>query len=220
MNGTRICSVADCDNPFLAKGLCAKHWRRNRLYGDPSAMARPPSAQICAVAACLRSDVQGWDLCRMHYHRMWRTGGLTARPQRPRRGVCIIDNCGKTDCGPDGLCTTHKSRLRRNGDPLLVLTTSPGKGEDNHRWVGDEASYSTLHLRVRKHLGKASRHNCVDCNKSAAHWSYNNSGVREIVSDNGRRYSLDIDQYEPRCVSCHSLFDAAARRSKQAGDVR
>lgn len=32
-----ICCIKGCEKPSLALGLCAKHWRRNRLYGSPIA---------------------------------------------------------------------------------------------------------------------------------------------------------------------------------------
>lgn len=33
------CGCKGCENPVLALGLCSKHWRRNRLYGSPFAVA-------------------------------------------------------------------------------------------------------------------------------------------------------------------------------------
>lgn len=33
----KICCIKGCEKPSLALGLCAKHWRRNRLYGSPVA---------------------------------------------------------------------------------------------------------------------------------------------------------------------------------------
>lgn len=32
---TRLCSVDGCSNKHLAIGFCAKHWYRNKTYGDP-----------------------------------------------------------------------------------------------------------------------------------------------------------------------------------------
>lgn len=32
---SRLCSIPDCTSPHNAKGLCMKHYRRARLYGDP-----------------------------------------------------------------------------------------------------------------------------------------------------------------------------------------
>lgn len=34
-----ICGCKGCENPVLALGMCSKHWRRNRLYGSPFALA-------------------------------------------------------------------------------------------------------------------------------------------------------------------------------------
>lgn len=211
VNGTRTCSVDSCEKPQLAKGFCGAHWRRNHLYGDPLGTARPPRAKVCTAPDCTREDIQGQNYCRKHYHRVWRTGALDARVVRERRGTCTIPGCEKQDSGLLGLCGMHKSRLIRNGDPLIVKTPPGSPLEKNPRWVGDDASYTTLHQRVRKHKGKARHHLCVDCGEQAAHWSYNNSGHMERRAEDGRRYSLDLAQYEPRCVRCHSNFDANAR---------
>ena len=35
-----VCCIKGCDLPVLALGLCNKHWRRNKKYGSPIAIAR------------------------------------------------------------------------------------------------------------------------------------------------------------------------------------
>jgi hypothetical protein len=69
-------------------------------------------------------------------------------------------------------------------------------GEDNSAWRGDEATYRSRHGRVYAKHGKASDYQCVDCTKSAQHWS-------QVHGTTG----LNPDEYEPRCVSCHSNYD-------------
>ena len=78
-----------------------------------------------------------------------------------------------------------------------------------------EGGYDAIHKRVAQKNGKACLWNCVDCGYVADQWSYNNSGMYERIS-NGRRslgfrYSIDFNQYEPRCKSCHRKFDNEAR---------
>jgi hypothetical protein len=34
-----LCCIKECDLPVLALGLCNKHWRRNKKYGSPAAVA-------------------------------------------------------------------------------------------------------------------------------------------------------------------------------------
>lgn len=35
-----ICCIKGCDKPSVALGLCVNHWRRNRKYGSPVALAK------------------------------------------------------------------------------------------------------------------------------------------------------------------------------------
>lgn len=204
------CAVEGCGRQVRARGYCVNHWRANHLYGDPLGTARGSRPDRCTAEGCERSDIQGRGLCRKHYHRLYRKGTLEARTQRPKRGICRIDDCATVDIGPAGYCAKHATRVVRHGDPSAVLAPRPLFGAENPRWTGEAASYETLHQRVRHARGSAKKLSCVDCGGIAAHWSYNNSGVQERVSPKGR-YSLDIDQYEPRCVPCHSRFDADAR---------
>ena len=214
MNATRICSIDGCDRPYRARGYCATHWWRWKHKGDPLWTRDQGWPDHCTAGGCERTDMQSRLYCRMHYHRMYRTGSLeVGRVLRKERGTCVVDGCVEIDAGPLGYCSKHLARVQRHGSADIILVPAPLTAEANGRWTGDGASYTTLHQRLRKARGKARAHACVDCGVSADHWSYNNSGEYERVSPEGRRYSLDIKQYEPRCVSCHSRFDAQARRA-------
>lgn len=35
MGEKRTCTVIGCSRPYLAKGFCGAHWRRNKIFGDP-----------------------------------------------------------------------------------------------------------------------------------------------------------------------------------------
>jgi hypothetical protein len=75
---------------------------------------------------------------------------------------------------------------------------------------GKYASYNQMHRRVRVARGSATVQACVDCGGQAAEWSYNNSGIDEVEGQNMTvlcKYSLDANQYDPRCRSCHRTFD-------------
>jgi very-short-patch-repair endonuclease len=39
MASPKLCSVPDCGKPYLATGLCSKHWQRRKKYGDPLAVS-------------------------------------------------------------------------------------------------------------------------------------------------------------------------------------
>ena len=49
---------------------------------------------------------------------------------------------------------------------------------------------------------------CVRCNMVVANdWCYNWAGDIEITDEEGRTYSADIMDYDPRCWTCHRSFD-------------
>lgn len=178
----------------------------------------------CSVSGCgdyPRSS--GADLCEKHYGRKRRTGttdllprrskrGKTIAPSRRERGPCIVEGCGLIDSGPHGMCEKHRMRVERHGDPHVFIPHSERdipKGPDNSRWTGAQASYSAIHQRLTRARGRARTHTCVDCSDPAAQWSYsrtNGPGHRE--SEVGP-YSVDLNDYDPRCVSCHKKFDLA-----------
>lgn len=109
---------------------------------------------------------------------------------------CTLDDCDKPFVAL-GYCKKHLTRFRRHGDPTVRLTNSkPG-------------SYDAVHQRLFFRKGRASDHDCVDCGGQAEQWSYDNSDPDELVGRRGRRYSLDLERYSPRCVPCHREFDRA-----------
>lgn len=71
-------------------------------------------------------------------------------------------------------------------------------------------NYAAAHARVRTARGAALNHCCADCGEPARHWSYDLSDRNELTQD-GLRYSLDVDRYVARCVRCHSAHDRAGR---------
>jgi hypothetical protein len=88
-----------------------------------------------------------------------------------------------------GLCETHYQRARD----------------------GANTSYQAVHLALNTQRGRARNHVCVDCGGPAREWSYDYNDPDEIRSESGTRYSLDIDRYQPRCVSCHRTRDHQER---------
>lgn len=67
----RICSVADCGNPHLARGFCNVHYLRWKKHGDPLIGAR--TRNTCSVDGCDGPCVgRGW--CEKHYTRWKRHG--------------------------------------------------------------------------------------------------------------------------------------------------
>lgn len=114
------------------------------------------------------------------------------------------------------VCGSHHDRKCRTGSYLEDVPIVP-HGE----WRTDEPSYLTVHKRVHARRGKASEHLCVDCGSPAQEWSYDHDGGdnerREVRPFMGERelilaYSLDINDYSPRCLSCHRVKDSTSKK--------
>ena len=87
---------------------------------------------------------------------------------------------------PFSLETRKKMGLAHEG---MVDEKSPS-------WKGDLAKKNAIHIWVVKKLGFANLHKCIDCGKQAQHWSNKDHTYKRILED-----------YQPRCRKCHSIFD-------------
>ena len=127
---------------------------------------------------------------------------------------CTIADCARRHKGR-GYCNLHLKRLRKHGDTETI-------GQSGRPPKGELPTWDALHHRLARARGKAADHLCVDCGKNAREWSYNGSDSEQLVgSDHGffMAYSLNLLNYEPRCTSCHRLFDNALR-SKPGATIR
>src|SRR6266542_624901 len=85
------CSVEDCPHPVKHRGLCGRHYDRERRYGDPLAggpmRANRGSRSTCSVEGC-DGTVVGRGLCGKCWQR-WRKYGdpLIAQSRGQGRGV-------------------------------------------------------------------------------------------------------------------------------------
>lgn len=66
-------------------------------------------------------------------------------------------------------------------------------------------SYQSRHEAVWAARGKASDQKCVDCGERADHWS-------QIRGTTG----FDVSEYDPRCVSCHFIYDDIGAKISRA----
>ena len=63
----KVCSILNCNNKVVGKGLCEKHYRRFKKYGDPNKTIRNTSPpEFCIVWGCDRPyEAKGF--CHNHY---------------------------------------------------------------------------------------------------------------------------------------------------------
>lgn len=69
-------------------------------------------------------------------------------------------------------------------------------GTNNSSWKGNKVLYRALHTFISSRKGKASEFSCVDCGRQAREWSNIDHSYRRI-----------LDDYDPRCVKCHKIYD-------------
>lgn len=121
-----MCNVENCQNKITAKGYCATHYRKFRLYGDP--VHQTERAKALTITGC---QVEGCDkpkkakgLCGMHDNRLRRHGvfELPVRVKKLKdRCEILSDNrqCLKPKVAR-GICQMHYRRWSLYGDPFQV----------------------------------------------------------------------------------------------------
>lgn len=184
--------------------------------------------QRCSVDGCdkpVKRPTTGY--CYGHYMKNWRYGTPTpahpstaAKMEGKRFGsLVVIEHQGRgywlcrCDCG--------KTRSVMSG--ILNRGSALTCGDRKVHYRQDYVAYCTAHDRVHNDRGNAKNHDCVDCGSQAHEWSYNHQDPDELISadhySRGAPYSLDVNNYEPRCRTCHRRFDRAhirATRSRSA----
>lgn len=160
----------------------------------------------------------GW--CRPHHERIKRSGTpgpATIGKWRPSDRECRIEGC-QASVGHKGgldLCMKHYQRYRKHGDPLVVKKGGACLPLDkNPNWSGDQASYAAVHLRLPRQRGVAADRACIDCCRPAAHWSFSGRVSDDLRHENGLAYSVNLADYQPRCVPCHSAHDRRLRAAE------
>lgn len=194
---TRTCAVDGCDRPYLARGLCARHYKRWRATGEPVPPPTPErTCPACGSAFTGRPNkVYCSDDCRNLA--LARRNGV--EPFRPR-GTCAVDGCERPHHA-NGYCDAHNRRLRDTGDV---------RPHEPFRVTGIPETYEAAHRAIRRARGPAKHYACIDCGRGAEHWSYDHADPDARTDPNiGAPYSPDPWHYQPRCVSCHKRYDLA-----------
>lgn len=201
-----ICAVDDCPRTTIARGYCEPHYRRFMKWGNPTRQQTVVVDKQCHIDGCDKpQEKRGW--CGKHYLRWYKYGDpekLLPRYTHCREAGC--DNAPRSTLTP--LCEMHYYRIRRNGTTELRDMRRP------------DAKYRSAHSRIARDRGKARNYLCVDCGAQAHHWSYMHTDPDELVSDTGQPYSLSPDHYEPRCASCHAIFDGTGQNASTGPKLR
>lgn len=160
----------------------------------------------CGVEECDR--VAEWlGYCGKHAWRFKKYGDpLRVTVIRTPQGTCTVEDC-ETQARSRGMCVKHLTRWTNHGDVHHNARSQQGTAN---------ITYGGAHLRVRRVRGRARDQVCIDCGRSAHHWSYNHTDPDERADPKtGLAYSADPTHYSPRCTPCHSAFDHEQGQSAQ-----
>lgn len=114
---TGICAVDGCGKPVQAKGLCTKHYQRQRRHGSPTVALRPRYEGVeCSVDGCGRQAYSN-GLCRLHYDRTARDGE-TGPAGSTRGGTPVERALRKIDTSGPGEHWVWTGQVR-NSTPVL-----------------------------------------------------------------------------------------------------
>lgn len=134
-----------------------------------------------------------------------RFGSLVAVARDVPRGGVSNGFAWRLDCDCGGEAKADANALLTG----MVVACGNSAVHRQKAWVG----YNSMHQRTRRIRGTSSSHPCAECGEPAREWAYDYTDPNEMV-ENGLRYSLDVNRYQPMCAHCHRLNDAQVRRSK------
>jgi hypothetical protein len=154
--------------------------------------------RTCSIDDCTRKHF-GRGYCERHY-RTWRTHG-TPTP--------VIQKCMACDKPAtslkSSLCRFH-DRRQRDGIPLDQPARVPG--------------YGAMHDKLKVMRGRAADQACVGCGLMATDWALRDDAailVHVGGANDGRIYSRNVFDYEPRCRICHTKYDIKNNLRKGSG---
>lgn len=137
----RTCSEADCDRPWLARGLCRRHYQQHEYAGDLHLYAKRQrrSETVCAADGC-SNKIHARYLCGKHYRLfLAEKNGNRMCARQPCTSLAVVD----------GLCRIHYDRRRRKDDLKELRNARRCKREGCPNPV-DAAGYCHMHYqRVR-----------------------------------------------------------------------
>ena len=199
LNSIMLCSLENCDRPVLSRGLCSRHYQRERRSGRLPDY-RPPVQ--CSIEGCEQPPVARL-LCSLHYQRQ-HFGRDMSRPL-PVAGAfskCRFADCARLQRG-DGVCRSHGSAY----DPETAdRKLCDGCGKVLPR---------TAFYQAPKH--KDVERQCRVCRKTNARLRH----VLRTYGEDAAAVLVRIDAGEP-CAVCglHKPGDMCIDHCHETGEIR
>lgn len=121
--------------------------------------------------------------------------------------TCIIEGC-VVKVKARSMCNTHYHAW-------WVLQPKENRDSKKGRPRKNHITYWGMHSRIKTNKGYASEHQCVDCDDTAADWSWDGTcddiqyGVAKAGRPSLSPYCLHLEHYNPRCTDCHMKLDTS-----------
>jgi very-short-patch-repair endonuclease len=146
MAALRICSVEGCDKPYLATGLCSKHWQRRKKYGSPLAVSpkwkRWSEADLAALTGCYAAESAQQLQARLP---RFSPAAIAAK-------ACELQLLKTADAFA---LSRNEAGLKRRGRP------APNKGE----WATKCCEACSASFAVPAYRAKRKRFCCLECQR-------------------------------------------------------
>lgn len=138
-NPNRICSVDECGNKKVARGVCGKHYQRLKASGKIQAAPRENASNKgadCAVSDC-STPARKRGFCEAHYERWRRSGDPLGADGTPRGSIPdFISRLVSEEISSD-VCITWPYHRAHNG--YGTLSKRDGRTPWAHRRVCEDA---------------------------------------------------------------------------------
>ena len=94
--------------------------------------------------------------------------------------------------------------MRNYGIKARVAAKRNQRGENNHCWKGDDASYKAFHQRLKLNRGEARTYGCSVCGTHDTNEKYDWANLTGKYGD--------MNDYAPMCRKCHRRYDALRKK--------
>lgn len=183
------CTVADCNQPNKARGLCGTHYSRWRTHGDPLIVGRRGHARTEDAEAARRRKIA--DTSR------GRKLGPRSDETRAKLSAALTGRVMPEDQRER---LTASLRAKRE----QIAETSRAQWEQWRAERGlEKPGYYGLHRRVRTARGPAKNYECIECGHQAQHWA----------TIHGTDGTDPLEHYLPMCARCHFAYDQVGARA-------
>ena len=95
---------------------------------------------------------------------------------------------------------------------MIKFVKGGNKGEDNHKWKGDDVGYNGIHHWLNKKFGKACKCEHPECKGLSKNFEWS------LIK--GKEYERKRENYWMLCCSCHHKYDITEKHINKLRTIR